>query len=207
MTNYYRPSFATEENLFISTTRNQRPFIDAPMVPQPGLLPPHLRKLGSGPARWGNLIVGLGVENALRDGVTLPEIHAGFSRRRVGLNVDIIIGGNDAADEPIEYYGGVTLQDDILIIEGGTNATSSAMSFTRNEDGMYAPAATSGLVEGDELAMTDLTSPLSPLVEHTPAGAIPAEFKIAFEFSTLEETITACYDLGSVGVSGAIAFS
>jgi hypothetical protein len=207
MSNYYRPSFTTEEILF-RTTRDQRPFVDVPMVPQPGLLPPHLRKLSSGAARWGNLIVGLGVENALRDGLRLAEIRAGFDRRRVTFSADIIIGGNDPlADAPIEYYGAVALEDDKLVIEGGADIYSSALSFTRNGDGTYVPLATSGLVEGDEIQMTDLPSPLIAAVEHTPVGDIPDEFKVAFEFSTLEETITACYDIGSIGVSGAVSFS
>jgi hypothetical protein len=69
------------------------------------------------------------------------------------------------------------------------------------------PLATSGLIEGDELQMTALPSPLITAVEHTPAGAIPDEFKIAYEFSTLEETITSCYEIGAVGISGGVSFT
>jgi hypothetical protein len=119
MSNYYRPSYAAEEAIF-TTSREQRPFIDAPMVPQPGLLPPHLRKLSSGPSRWGNFIIGLGVECALRDGLSVADIHKAFERRQVDFGTDITIGHNDpAADEPIEFYGAVRVQDESLVIESG----------------------------------------------------------------------------------------
>jgi hypothetical protein len=185
MANHYRPTHAEANNLFI-TSEEDRPFVDLSVVRETHLLPIRARRHNTGLTRWGNLVMGLAIDNAMHKGVeprrTAEAIRAGRATLWAVMNVPE--GDLAPGDSPIQFDGSVNFTGDTVTVCGGNGADTTYARF-RKADGLYVPDGAWHSRDGEENPVEE-----EPITETHFGAGLPPELEAGYELGDMEEVVT-----------------
>lgn len=204
--NYYRPSHGTVDALFRIAAK-RRPFLDLHMT-MPGMIgewAPHMRKIFSGPSRWGNLLVGLAVDRATPSDPPPEEVNARLQSGNIALhavffeNTGEPINDENLPVDRIRFRGMVVAQDHTLSIAGmhGAGHTISLMRFFRGSSFVIPEYTGESGPLGSEPNRYTLPIPLTPQMCADQTD-IPPSLLPCRALGELEEKVTESLGAGTL---------